>query len=98
MAANTYGQPAMTAIIDVKGGKKQYDRKLHPINFAVDQTTNKLTTLMAWPGVYICKGSTLFTDALGYTDDDLDDLLVHIGQQATQRYALRSRDIKKNES
>ena len=24
MAANTYGQPAMTAIIDVKGGKKQY--------------------------------------------------------------------------
>ena len=71
MVANTHGQPAMSAIIDVKGGKKQFERLLHPVNFGVDQTTNKLTTLMAWPGVYICKGSTLFTDALGYTDEDL---------------------------
>lgn len=51
----------------------QYERYVRPFNFGVDGGTNKLSYFAGWPGVYICKGSTLFTGMLGFSDDQLAD-------------------------
>ena len=71
MVARTWGTPSMTAIVDVDATTAQYDRKAHPFNFSVDLTTSRLTYLSSWPGVYVCKGSTLFTQGLGFDDKNL---------------------------
>ena len=71
MVARTWGTPAMTAIVDVDATTAQYDRKAHPFNFSVDLTTSRLTYLSSWPGVYVCKGSTLFTQGLGFDEKNL---------------------------
>ena len=52
-------------------GLEQYDRYVKPVTIGVEPGTNKLRCHFAWPGVYVCKGSTLFTGLLGYSDDQL---------------------------
>lgn len=49
----------------------QSQRYMKPVSFDADVATNKLRAYFAWPGVYVLKGSTLFTHMLGYSDDDL---------------------------
>ena len=57
--------------IVVGGAKDQETRSVRPFSFGVDNVTNQLTFVPAWPGVYVCKGSTLMTDMLGFEDDEL---------------------------
>ena len=52
-------------------GMQQYERYIKPITFDVDIGTNKLRVYFAWPGVYVLKESSLFTNMLGFNDDDL---------------------------
>jgi hypothetical protein len=50
-------------------GEQQWQRFVKPFTFQVDGSTNKLKFYTGWPGLYVCKGSTLFTKMLGFDDD-----------------------------
>ena len=57
------------------GSIQQWGRSIKPITF-LDTTSDTtghrgLGFLTAWPGLYVCKGSTAFTELLGFADDDL---------------------------
>ena len=52
-------------------GLEQWQRYAHPFTFGQDAATGKLMSFAAYGGVYVAKGSTLFTGLLGYSDDQL---------------------------
>ena len=70
----TAGEAANSVVVGdttVSAGVEQYDRYIKPVTFDVDSATNKLRCYFGWPGVYVMQGSTLFTNMLGYSDDNL---------------------------
>lgn len=56
-------------------GLEQWQRSIKPLNFVTDPTQGSkgISFLTGWPGLYVCKGSTVMTELVGFNDDDLCD-------------------------
>jgi hypothetical protein len=83
----TAGAAANSVVVGdtaASAGVEQYDRYIKPVTFDVDSATNKLRCYFGWPGVYVMQGSTLFTNMLGYSDDNLVSATPTPAQTANQ--------------